>query len=92
MKSTPRLSRTLRGVALALLVAGFGTWAATGARLGWTQTSIVTLRHDEITGIEYPVRSPALVAGIEIPLAGVAAAAFFTALSFVPRLRPARQA
>ncbi len=91
MKSTHRFPRALRVTAAALLFTGVAVWAATGARLGWTQTSTVTLQHDEITGIEYPVRAPAFIAGIEMPLAGVAAAAFFTALSFIPRLRPANR-
>jgi hypothetical protein len=81
----------LRSAGLALLIAGLAVWIGTGAKLGWTQTSRVTMHHDQITGIDYPVRTPAFVAGVEIPLAGIVAAAFFTALSFIPQLRSARQ-
>jgi ABC-type transporter Mla subunit MlaD len=75
MKSTTRLTRVLRSSAAALFILGIGVWVATGARLGWTQTSAVTMHHDEITGIVYPVRQPAFIAGVEIPLVGTAIAA-----------------
>lgn len=74
---------TLRGSALAVMLAAIALWVATGARLGWTQTSIVQVRTDEITGIEYPVRQPGFVAGIEIPLAAAGIAAVLAGLSFV---------
>ena len=90
MKSTARLTKALRPAALAVLAAGLITWTASGARLGWTQTSIVTLQQDEITGIEYPVRQPAFIAGVEVPLLAAATAAVLAALSFVPRLQPAK--
>ena len=48
--------RLLRVSALIILLSGLGIWAYGGARLGWTQTSVITLQHDEVTGIEYPVR------------------------------------
>jgi hypothetical protein len=63
------------------LILGIGAWVATGARLGWTQTSTVTLQHDAITGIVYPVRQPAFIAGIEIPLLGTAVAAVLATVS-----------
>lgn len=85
MKSTTRISRTLRGFALALLIGGVGAWFATGARFGWTQTSAVTLQRDEITGIDYPVRRAAFIAGVEVPLAAAAVAVALAGLSFVPR-------
>jgi hypothetical protein len=69
----------LRGAALALLVGGFGLWLATGAHLGFTRTSVVTMKRDEVTGIDYPERRPGFVAGVEIPL-GTAAAAIVLAL------------
>ena len=73
------LANSLRGVALALLVGGLGLWLATGAHLGFTQTSVVTMKRDEITGIDYPERRPGFVAGIEFPL-GTAGAAIVLAL------------
>ena len=82
---TPHLSRALRYSALAVLLAGLALWFSSGARLGWTQTSVVSLQRDEITGIEYPVRRDAFVAGVEVPLVAfgaagaLAAAGWFTA-------------
>lgn len=71
---TNRISRTLRWAALAILFSGFALWAANGARVGWTQTSLVTMQHDEITGIEYPVRQSAFLPGVEFPLLAIATA------------------
>lgn len=67
------------------LVAGIGTWVATGAHVGWTRTSAVEMKRDEITGIDYPVQRPAFVAGIEFPVAGVAAAVSLFGLSLIRR-------
>ena len=75
----PTLANTLRGAALALLVGGFGVWLATGAHLGFTQTSLMTMQRDEVTGIDYPQRRPGFVAGVEIPL-GTAGAAIVLSL------------
>lgn len=85
MKSTTRISRTLRATAIALLVVGVGIWIGTGARVGWTQTSAVTMQRDDITGIDYPVRHAAFVAGVEIPVLAAVVAAAFAGMSFIPR-------
>lgn len=85
-----RLTRSLRAAALAVLVAGVGTWLFHGARLGWTQTSVVTLQRDDITGIDFPVRQPAFVPGVEVPLLATATAAVFGALSLIAQRRRAR--
>ena len=87
MNSTTRFTRSLRGAALALLVAGVGVWTATGARVGWTQTSTVQMQRDEITGIDYPVRHAAFVPGVEMPLLALITAAGLVGASFVPRRR-----
>ncbi len=87
MKSKSTLARALRYSALLLLAGGLGTWAGSGARLGWTQTSVVTLQRDEITGIDFPVRHPAFVAGIEVPLLGAGLAALAAGLSVVVQRR-----
>ena len=70
-----RASRALHGAAVIVLLAVLGLWVGTGAHAGWTQTSRVTLRHDEITGIDYPVREPAFVAGVEVLALGLGLAA-----------------
>src|SRR5689334_8563284 len=75
MKSRTVLRSALRMSSVIIIVAGLGLWAVTGARLGWTQTSTTRLQTDEITGIEYPVRQPGFIAGIEIPFVAIVAAA-----------------
>lgn len=87
MQTTRSLTRALRWSAAGLLLTGLGTWLATGAHCGWTQTSIVTMQKDEVTGIDYPVRRRAFVAGVEVPLAAAAGAAALTALSFATHRR-----
>lgn len=72
MKS--RTTRSLRLAALLVLLGGLGTWFATGRHIGWTQTSVVSLQRDEITGIEYPVRQPGFIAGVEVPAVATALA------------------
>ena len=84
---TNRLSRIFRWTALAVIAAGFGVWVAAGARIGWTQTSIVTMQHDELTGIEYPVRAAAFRPGVEIPLLATAMAAMLGGIGWVAARR-----
>lgn len=85
--TTSLLSFGLRGAAITALVITLGTWIATGSHLGWTQTSVVQIQHDEITGIDFPVRSDAFIAGVEVLAIGAAAAVAFAGLSFLPRVR-----
>lgn len=80
----------LRWSALAVLLGGLGTWLGTGAHLGFTQTSLVTMRRDEITGIDYPERRPGFVAGIEVPLGTAGAAVALALLSLAADRRAAR--
>lgn len=82
MTTTRRLPRNLRYAAAAVLLAGLGTWFATGRHVGWTQTSVVSIQKDEITGIDYPVRRDAFVAGVEIPAAAAGLAAALAGLGF----------
>lgn len=86
---TPILSRGLRVSALAVLLAGATLWISSGARLGWTQTSVVQLERDDITGIDYPVRRDAFIAGVEVPLAAVAVAGALAGLGWAARRRAA---
>ena len=83
-------SFVLRVLAAALAVGGVGVWLATGAHRGWTRTSEVQIRRDEITGIDYPVRREKFTAGIEIPVAVLVGAAALSVIARVlrPRERP----
>ncbi len=93
MNSTNRFSRfttALRITAAVALLATLGLWVSTGAHTGWTQTSKVTVQHDEITGIDFPVREKTFVAGVEVIAAGAAVAAALAAASvFTNRRRNA---
>jgi hypothetical protein len=92
MKPTTTFVRPLRHAAAIVLLAGLAVWAFTGAHTGWTQTSVVEIRRDEITGIDFPVRRDAFVAGVEVPLGAGGVAAFLVALSFLPRWPALRRA
>jgi len=88
MKSN-RLSVAFRYIAVAILLIGIVTWAAAGARIGWTQTSVATMQRDEITGIEFPVRRSAFVPGIEIPVLATIVAGALAGLSWATARRKA---
>lgn len=89
MHSTNRLSLALRLTAAAALLAVVVLWTATGAHAGWTQTSKVVVQHDEITGIDFPVREKTFVAGVEVVLAGAGFAAALAATSVFTNRRRA---
>ena len=86
MKKKP-LPRLLGWIALGTFTAGSLVWIAGGARLGWTQTSVVAMQHDEITGIDYPVRQAAFRPGVEVPLLATATAVTFAGMGYVARRR-----
>ncbi len=87
MKINQSFVRTLRVSALIIVLAGLGIWAQSGARVGWTQTSVVTLKRDEITGIDFPVRRRAFIAGIEVPVLATATALLVAGLSVLAQRR-----
>lgn len=82
-----RLSLALRIASAAVLAAALVVWFGTGAHRGWTQTSRVVVQHDEITGIDYPIREKTFVAGIEFPAAGLAASALLAAAGLLVNRR-----
>lgn len=92
MNPTHPLSLALRLAAAATLLTVLGLWIATGAHRGWTQTSKVVLQHDEITGIDFPVREKTFVAGVEIVLAGAGFAAALAGTSLFTNRRTTRRA
>lgn len=87
MQNSPRNPRLLRRAALVVFGLGLAVWLFTGAHLGWTQTSKVSLQRDDVTGIDYPVRQDAFVAGVEVPLAAAGLAAALAGLSLLPAFR-----
>jgi hypothetical protein len=56
-------------------------------RVGWTQTSIVTIQRDEITGIDFPIRRRAFIAGVEVPVLATATALLVAGLSVLAQRR-----
>ncbi|MBC7772450.1 MAG: hypothetical protein H7210_08150 [Pyrinomonadaceae bacterium] len=86
-KTKSSFVRALRVSALVVLLAGLGIWAAGGARVGWTQTTVVTLQRDEITGIDFPLRRRAFIAGVEVPVLAIAAALLVAGLSVFAQRR-----
>jgi hypothetical protein len=74
-------------MALGLFAIGFSVWIGAGARIGWTQTSVVAMHHDEITGIDYPVRQAAFRPGVEVPLLATATAATLAGIAYVTQRR-----
>ena len=86
MKKKP-LPRLLSLIALGIFAAGTSVWIAAVGRIGWTQTSIVAMHLDEITGIDYPVRQAAFRPGVEVPLLASAMAATLAGIAFIARRR-----
>lgn len=84
---TNRISRFLRWSALAVSATGFGVWVAAGAHIGWTQTSVVTMQHDELTGIDYPVRAAAFRPDVEVPLLATGTAALLGGIGWAAHRR-----
>lgn len=68
---------------IVLALATIALWLGSGAHPGWTQTSVVELRLDEITGIEYPVRHDTFIAGVEVLGSGLGLALLSAALGFI---------
>jgi hypothetical protein len=67
-------SYLLRILPLLLLAAALVTWAASGANLGWTRTSVPVKQLDEVTGIEGISYRSQLVPGLDfLAAAGVLA-------------------
>src|SRR5678816_4754190 len=83
MKSTARLYQGLRIAAIVALLTTLAVWIGTGSHVGWTQTTITTLQHDDVTGIDYPVHQSGFIAGVEVLAIGVVTAAVLAAASFI---------
>ena len=74
----------LRIVAVIVLVATVGFWAAKGAHTGWSQNQVPVKQTDEITGIDYVTYEKRFVPGIEFlgGGAGLATGLFVVSLLF----------
>ena len=80
--------KTLRLIALLLVLAATGTWLATGANRGWTKTSVPVKTVDEITGIEAVNYERRFVPGLEFLGAALLGASLLAGASFLFRDKP----
>lgn len=83
------MKRNLRIVALFLLLAAVGYWAATGANRGWTKTSVPTTIVDEVTGIEGVRYEKKFVPGVDFLAVAVIGAGVLAGASFLFRNKKA---
>lgn len=80
------LQRGLRVIALVVLVAAAGFWAAKGAHRGWSMDQVPVKQTDEVTGLEYVTYEDRYVPGVDfLGLAGGLAAGLFAVSFFVQR-------
>ncbi len=79
------MKRALRIIALVLVVAAAGLWAASGANRGWTKTSVPLKTVDEVTGIEGISYQKRFVPGVDFLAAALLGAAVLTGVSFLFR-------
>jgi hypothetical protein len=82
------VKRALQILAAIVLVAGLGTWLATGANRGWTKTSVPKKILDEVTGLEGVTYEKRFVAGLDFLGAAVLGAGVLGGVSFLFRAKP----
>ena len=76
------MKKTLRILAVLVLLAAGATWLATGANVGWTKTSRPNGTVDEVTGIVDQTPVKCFVAGVDFLGGAAAVAAALTGVSF----------
>jgi hypothetical protein len=79
------MKRTLRMLALILVVAAGLTWLATGANRGWTRTSVPVKTLDAVTGIEGIDYHKQFVPGLDFLGGAMLGAGFLAGTSFLFR-------
>lgn len=78
-----RIRKTLRVVAVVLLLATLGFWSAKGAHTGWTQNQVPLKQIDEVTGIEFVTYEKRYVPGVDFLALGTGLATCFFVVSFL---------
>jgi len=76
------MNRTLKLLALLVILAATITWLATGADRGWTKTSKDVKTLDEVTGIEGITHKPTFIAGVDFLALSFGGAAVLFGSSF----------
>ena len=79
------MRKTLRTLALLVLLGGLACWLGTGAHRGWTKTSVPTKIVDEVTGLEGIQYRRTLVPGVDFLGAVVVGAGLLAGASFLFR-------
>jgi TRAP-type C4-dicarboxylate transport system permease small subunit len=77
------VKKTLRILAVILVLAFAGFWLASGANRGWTKTSVPVKTLDEVTGIEGITYEKKFVPGIDFLTVGVGATVLLAGVSFL---------
>jgi hypothetical protein len=75
----------MRLAALAVVLVSLAFWAARGANMGWTKTSVPTRTLDEVTGIESVAYQKRLVPGVDFLGGVLLGAGLLVATSFFMR-------
>jgi hypothetical protein len=83
------VKRTLRILAVLLVVAAAGFWLVAGANRGWTKTRVPRKTLDEVTGIEGVTYAPRFVPGLDFLALALAASGVLAGVSFCFRTKPA---
>jgi len=73
---------------LIIILGSVSFWAAGGAEVGWTKTSVAVEKVDPITEIAYQEYVDQFVPGVEFPALGVVIGLAFIGFSFFLRKHP----
>jgi hypothetical protein len=88
------MNRTLKLLALLVILTAVATWLATGANRAWTKTSVQVKTLDEVTGIEGITYQKKFLPGVDFLAAAVGGSAVLFGLSFLfrkPNIKPNQQ-
>jgi hypothetical protein len=75
------MKKTLRVLAVLVLLAAGATWLATGASRGWTKTSVMVKTPDPVTGLDGISYEKKFIAGVDFLGAAALGAGLLAAAS-----------
>ena len=81
------MKRSLRILAVMVLLAAVAIWFTTGANRGWTKTSVAVKKLDEVTGIEGIEYRQRFVPGVDFLGAATLGAGILASASFLFRTK-----
>lgn len=81
------MKKALRVLALVLIVAAAGFWAAAGANRGWTKTQVQVKTVDEVTGLDDIKWKDKFVPGVDFLGAAFLGAGILAGFSFLFRTK-----